>query len=103
MTTANTPARRKVSELQAGERVADQVFRVAQKDLRTTTNGSLYIHVVIADGSGQMPARMWQASQEIFDSIPEGGLLHFRGRVENYRGNRQFIIDGLRAVEAGSF
>lgn len=103
MTTANTPARRKVSELQAGERVADQVFRVAQKDLRTTTNGSLYIHVVIADGSGQMPARMWQASQEIFDSIPEGGLLHFRGRVENYRGNRQFIIDGLRGVEAGSF
>ncbi len=95
--------RRNVNELQAGDRVEDQVFRIAQKDLRTTNNGSLYIHVVIADATGQMLARMWQASQEIYDSMPEGGLLHFRGRVENYKGNRQFIIDGVRAVEPGTF
>lgn len=102
--SVNKPGeRRSIAELQAGERVDDQVYRVAQKDLRTTTNGSLYIHAVLADASGQMPGRMWQASQEIYDSIPEGGLLHFRGRVENYKGNRQFIIDGLRAVEPGSF
>jgi len=103
MSPPNPTARRSVAELQAGERVDDQVYRVAQKDLRTTTNGSLYIHAVIADASGQMPARMWQASQEIYDSIPEGGLLHFRGRVENYKGSRQFIIDGLRRVEPGMF
>ena len=103
MSATKTAPRRSIAELQAGERVDDQVYRVAQKDLRTTTNGSLYIHAVMADATGQMPARMWQASQDIFDSIPEGGLLHFRGRVENYKGSRQFIIDGLRAVEPGSF
>ncbi len=94
--------RRRISDLQAGEHVEDQIYRVAQKDLRTTTNGSLYIHVVIADGTGQMLARMWQASREIYDSIPSGGLLSFRGRVERYKGNPQFIIDGLRAVPPGS-
>jgi 3'-5' exoribonuclease len=94
---------RRLADLQAGERVEDQVFRIAQKDLRTTNNGGLYIHCVIADGTGQMLARMWQATQPIYDSIPEGGLLHFRGRVENYKGARQFIIDGLRACEPGSF
>jgi 3'-5' exoribonuclease len=102
-TPAAPAPRRNVAELQAGDRIEDQVFRVASKDLRTTSNGSLYIHAVIADCSGQMLARVWQATQELFDSIPDGGLLHFRGRVENYKGNRQFIIDGVRAIEPGSF
>jgi 3'-5' exoribonuclease len=99
---SQTKPRASVASLQAGQRIEDEVYRVAQKDLRTTSNGSLYIHAVIADGSGEMLGRMWNASQEIYDSIPEGGLLHFRGRVESYKGNRQFIIDGLRAVEPGS-
>mgnify|MGYP000396418777 CR=1 FL=1 len=101
MNSGTTPEHRPIAELQAGERLEDQVYRVAQKDLRTTTNGSLYIHAVLADASGQMLARMWNASQALYDSIPEGGLLCFRGRVENYKGTRQFIIDGLRAVEPG--
>lgn len=102
MTKNATTSRRNIADLQAGQRVDDEIYRVAQKDLRTTTNGSLYIHAVMADATGDMPARMWQASQEIYDSMPDGGLLHFRGRVENYKGNRQFIIDGLRAVTPGS-
>ncbi len=102
MTAAATPARRSIAELQAGARIDDEIYRVAQKDLRTTANGSLYIHAVLADQSGQMLARMWNASQEMFDSLPEGGLIHVKGRCESYKGNRQFIIDGLRAVEPGS-
>lgn len=90
-----------VSELSPGDRVDDAVYLVAQKDLRTTSNGGLYIHVVIADKSGQMLARMWNASQDMYDTIPDGGLLHFRGRVESYKGQKQFIIDGLRSVERG--
>lgn len=96
------PAHCCIADLVVGQRVEDEVYRIAQKDLRTTSNGSLYIHAVLADGTGQMLGRMWNASQEIYDSMPEGGLLHFRGRVESYKGNRQFIVDGVRAVEPGS-
>ncbi len=103
MSSGQGVRRRPIAQLQAGERVEDQVYRLAAKDLRTTSNGSLYIHAVIADATGQMTARLWQASQELYDSIPEGGLLHFRGRVENYKGSRQFIIDAVRQVEPGSY
>jgi 3'-5' exoribonuclease len=100
---AGKPADRlSIADLQPGQRVEEEVYRVAQKDLRTTSNGSLYIHAVFADATGEMLARMWNATQEIYDTIPDGGLLHVRGRVESYKGNRQFIIDGLRAVEPGS-
>jgi len=96
-------AHRFITELQPGERLEDQVFLIRSKDLRTTTQGSLYIHAVLVDRSGQLVARAWQASEEMFRQMPEGGFLRFKGRVENYKGNLQFIIDGMRAAEAGSF
>jgi 3'-5' exoribonuclease len=102
MTTPAAPARRTIAELQPGQRVDDGIFRIAQKDLRTTSNGSLYIHAVLADNTGQLLARMWSATQELFDSFPEGGVLHVRGRVESYKGARQFIIEGVRQVEPGT-
>jgi 3'-5' exoribonuclease len=96
------PPRRSIADLRPGERVEDEIYRIAQKDLRTTSNGSLYIHAVLADASGQMLARMWNASQELFESIGGSGLMHVRGRVESYKGKPQFIIDGLRRVEEGT-
>lgn len=94
-------ARRYVNQLEPGERVEDQVFLIKQKDLRTTTNGGLYIHAVLMDRTGQIPGRMWQATQKVFEFMPEGGFMRFTGRCENYKGNLQFIIDGLREVETG--
>lgn len=99
----NGPARRPIAELQPGELIEDQVFLVHDKDLRTTTNGSAYIHAVLADSTGQMVARKWDASQALFDEIPKGGFLRFRGRVESYKGRPQFIIDGVRAVDPDAF
>ena len=92
-------ARRNIADLCPGERIEDQVFRVQSKDLRTTSQGSLYIHAVLADATGQVPARMWQASEAVFTSMPEGGFLRVRGRTENYKGSLQLIIEGLRPVD----
>jgi 3'-5' exoribonuclease len=88
-----------VNELQPGAQIDDQVFRVASKDLRTTTQGALYIHAILADRTGQVPGRLWQATQGIFDGIQEGGFIRVKGRTENYKGNLQFIIDALRPVD----
>jgi len=91
--------RRKIADMSAGERIEDQVFRVASKDLRTTSQGSLYIHAVLADASGQLPGRMWQASEPVYNGIPEGGFVRVKGRTENYKGSLQFIIEALRPVD----
>ena len=96
-------AHRFIADLQPGVRIEDEVYLIRSKDFRTTTQGSLYIHAVLIDRTGQLVARMWQATAEIFDSMPEGGFLCFKGRTENYKGNLQFIIDGVRQAEPGSF
>lgn len=96
-------ARTPISELRAGERVEDEVFLIHSKDLRTTNQGNLYIHAVLADRTGQLVARHWQATEDMFEQMPEGGFLRFKGRVENYKGNPQFIIDAMRPAQSGSF
>ncbi len=96
-------ARRFITDLRAGERIDDEVFLIRSKDLRTTTQGGLYIHAVLVDRTGQLVARAWQATEEMFHGMPEGGFMRFKGRTENYKGNMQFIIDAVRPAESGSF
>lgn len=91
-------AKRFIAEMPPGEIVESQVFLVTSKDLRTTNNGSLYIHAVLADRTGQMPARMWQASEILYNTLPEGGFVELKGRTESYKGNMQFIIDAIRPI-----
>jgi 3'-5' exoribonuclease len=102
VSTGPLPQRRSLADVRPGERIDDEIFRIVQKELRTSGNGSLYIHAVLADASSQMVARMWNATREMFESIGENGLMHVRGRVESYRGRPQLIIDGLRQIEPGS-
>lgn len=96
-------SRRFIKELTAGDRLEDVVFLVQSKDLRTTTQGSLYIHAVLADRTGQLVARQWQATEGMYKHIPEGGFMRFKGRVENYKGNLQFIIDGIGLADPGTY
>lgn len=87
--------RRFIKELTAGMTIEDEAFLISQKDLRTTNNGSLYIHCVLCDRTGQMLARVWNANEQMYAQLTEGGFHRFRGRVENYKGSLQFIIDAM--------
>ena len=96
-------AHRFIAELHPGEVLEDQVFLIRSKDLRTTTTGNLYIHAILVDRTGELVARAWQATQDGFNAMPEGGFMCFKGRAENYKGNLQFIIDAMRPAESDSF
>ena len=87
--------RQNINQLAAGMTV-DQVFLIRDKDLRTTRAGDLYVVCTLCDKTGTLPARMWRASESIFNSIPVDGFLHVKGRCEDYRGSLQFIIDACR-------
>ncbi len=91
-------ARRPVKDMTPGESL-DQVFVVHRKDLRTTSNGSHYIHLVLADRTGQVLGRIWQATETQYRQIPDGGFIRVRGRTESYKGQLQFIVDGMQPVD----
>ncbi|NOT00936.1 MAG: HD domain-containing protein [Phycisphaerales bacterium] len=91
--------RRYVAEIGPGEIIESQTFLVLNKDLRTTNQGSLYIHAVLGDRTGQIVARAWSASEAMYNIMPRGGLINVKGRSESYKGNLQFIIEAIRPVD----
>ena len=92
-----TETRRPVAEISAAERI-DQIFMISQPQLRTTARGDYYIAAFLSDRTGKLNGRMWQASEEIFESLPQEGFARVRGRSENYQGALQLVIDGIQPV-----
>lgn len=92
-----------IKDLKPGERIEDDVFLVRQKDLRTTSNGNLYIHLILVDRTGEMLTRVWQATEAMYARLEEGGFTRFKGRTESFKGALQFIVEGMREAEWGSF
>ncbi|MCK5114406.1 MAG: HD domain-containing protein [Phycisphaerae bacterium] len=84
-----------VSDISNGMTV-DQVFVVRSKELRTTKAGGLFISFELGDSSGGIPAKLWQASEAVFNGIEAEGFLQVKGRVEDYRGTLQLSIDSCR-------
>jgi 3'-5' exoribonuclease len=74
------------------------VFLVKEKDLRTTKSGDFYICALLGDRTGGIAGRMWQATEALYNSIPSQGFLHVKGRIEDYKGALQMVIDACRPV-----
>ncbi|MCC6422014.1 MAG: HD domain-containing protein [Phycisphaerales bacterium] len=85
-----------------GDMVED-VFVITGKQFSATTTGKYFIKAFVSDRTTQVTARMWNATREIFNAIPDSGFLRVRGRVENYQNNLQFIIEQLWPAKEGSF
>jgi len=89
-------------DCQPGDLVED-VFIVTGKQFSTTNTGKYFIKSFISDRTCQVTARMWNATRDIFNAMPESGFLRVRGRIENYQNNLQFIIEQLWPAKDGTF
>lgn len=81
----------------------DDVFVLGNKQLSATTTGKHFIKAFISDRTAQLTARMWNATREIFNYLPDNGFVKVRGRVENYQNNLQFIIESVGPAVEGQY
>jgi len=94
--------RRKVQQLADGDTL-DEVFLVGEKQLRANRNGVLYLQMELRDRSGSISARMWNATEQQFNSFEEGDLLRIKGKVQLYQGSLQVIFNAFEAAHAAQF
>jgi 3'-5' exoribonuclease len=87
---------------QPGDMV-DDVLVVSGKQIAMGSNGKQYIKAFISDKSLQVTARLWNATREIFNALPESGFLRVRARIENYQGNLQAVIEQTGPAKDGTF
>lgn len=91
-------SRRFIQQLSDGE-VIDEVFLVADKQLRTNRNGNLFLQLELRDRTGSMSARLWNASENHFRMFEAGDLLHVKGRVQLFQGALQMILSHIAPAE----
>ncbi|MHB0946592.1 MAG: 3'-5' exoribonuclease YhaM family protein [Sedimentisphaerales bacterium] len=86
-----------IDQIQAGQQIND-VYLISQAILRSTTNGKLYIAMFVADKTGKTNGRVWNATEELFKSLPKEGFVQIIGRSELYQNTLQIVADKIASV-----
>ena len=82
--------RRFVAELQEHENV-DQIFMVADKQLRANRQGNLYLQLRLSDKTGSLNTMLWNANEAMYGSFDNGDYLRVKGTTQIHNGSLQMI------------
>ena len=92
-------ARRYINQLAEGETV-NQIFLVADKQVRANRSGNLYLQLRLADKSGSLTGMLWNANEKISGKFEAGDYLTIEGTTQFYNGAMQLIITSIENVDA---
>ena len=81
----------------------EDVFVVSGKQFSAASNGTHFIKALVSDRTSQVNARMWKATRDLFNLMPEAGFIRLRGKLENYQNNIQLIIEQIWPPKDGTF
>ncbi|MFN9370244.1 MAG: 3'-5' exoribonuclease YhaM family protein [Planctomycetia bacterium] len=90
--------RRLITELPP-QAAVDQVFLATHKQLRPNRNGHLYLQVELADKSGSITGRLWNASDDDFNAFEDGDYVRVEGNTQLYSGALQLIVTCIERVD----
>jgi len=92
-------SRRFIQQLSDREQV-DEIFLVADKQLRTNRQGGLYLQMRLSDRTGSVNAMMWNAHEKLYHSFENGDYLQVQGTAQFYNGALQIIVNHLDRTPA---
>lgn len=73
---------------------------VKQSDKKTTTKGSNYLDMKLADKSGEIVAKLWDYSELTHGEFPAESFVKVRGTVSQFAGADQLRVERIRLVTA---
>ncbi len=90
--------RRLITELPQQTQI-DQTFLATHKQLRPNRNGQLYLQVELADKSGTITGRLWNASDDDYGAFEDGDYVRVEGHTQLYSGSMQVIITAIERAD----
>ena len=86
-----------IKDMQPNQLV-EGVFAVNNCQLGQTRAGKPFIKCLISDRSGRLAGRLWNASEELFNSLPTDGFVQLEAQTQPYQGELQLIIQRIKAA-----
>ena len=96
------PSRQFVETLQHGEAI-DEVYLLADKQLRSNRNGDLYLLAQLRDRTGQISGLMWNVTEDQVREFEPNDYVAVRGKAQNYQGQMQVILSAIGLSGATDF
>ena len=88
-----------VADLEVNARV-DSSFAVRSRSLAPFRSKSgHYLNLKLADRSGEVAGRAWDNAEHLAEVCKPGAVVQVRGRVDEYQGKIQVIVDQAEAVD----
>ncbi len=67
-------------------------------DKKSAKNGTFYLDMLLADKDSELVAKLWDYKEEMAFFPEVNTVVKFRGTLQQYNGNDQFIIQRMRAT-----
>ena len=90
-------SRQYLSALKDGDSV-EEIFLLADKQLRANRNGNLYLLASLRDKTGLMSGLMWNVVEETVAHFNAGDFVKVKGRVQIHQGGLQMIVTQIHPV-----
>ena len=79
----------------APNQLIEGLFSIQNCQLGLTKAGKPYLKALVADKTGRLPARMWNANEELVNALPTDGFVRLEGQTQPYQGELQVIINHI--------
>lgn len=88
-----------IADLQARDTV-DEIYRVADKQVRSNRQGNDYLLLQLMDRTGQISGLRWNAGQSLYETFQKGDFLRVLGSTQLHNGMLQIIVQDFETVPA---
>ena len=88
-----------VAELEVGERIVGTYAAKSRSLTSFKSKPGQYLSLTLADATGEITARMWDNAEEAAALFSEGDAVTVRAVVEEYRGQKQLVIEKLKPAD----
>src|ERR1700722_17994667 len=89
--------RRYVNQLSDGESV-EEIFLLADKQLRANRNANLYLLAHLRDRTGMINGLMWNMTEAQVAPLNPGAFVKVKGKVQLYQGAMQMILAHIQPI-----
>ena len=79
--------------------VVDDIFLLADKQLRANRHASLYLLASLRDRTGVISGLMWNVSEESVAHVNQGDFVGVKGKMQVYQGGLQMIVTHIDHVD----
>jgi 3'-5' exoribonuclease len=76
---------------------------VTEKTLRPKRNAGVYLHLRLADRTGELDAKVWERPEEIAQTFGRDHVVKVRGTIEEYNDKPQLVVTRIRQCEPDEF